>query len=377
MFALKTITRGIKSSANFVEVGLIGVDFAIDNINLVQLEKTVNQEINLKACCTIQYPDSRDQLLNSPKQLKPILRHAMKEHGIRGKDIVTSMPSSDVRILSVHYTKSKNQSDAEAILNALRERIDDDVSKYVVDYLPIRSTEKEGEQLALVALVQQHLVISYLELLRYSGLNIEALEIRPAAIKRLIYSMYQKDEYKNILIINFGNEKSYITITSGRRLLFDQSIKFGADLVIEKIASLLEMKETETLELIEKHGFMPEQSKSSAQFAYSDEGITKTLLDIARPIFDEVIDEINRILIFAASENHGESIDKIYILGSLAHWNGVDDYLNKKLNLSVKALQNPLSSFVDINKNQIIEAQQAPNMAIAAGLALRGLVEYE
>ena len=229
----------------------------------------------------------------------------------------------------------------------------------------------------LIVLAKQHLVISYLELLRYSGLHVEALEIRPAAIKRLIYSMYQKEEYKNVLIINFGSDKSYLTITSGRRLLFDQHLNFGADVVVEKISSLLDMSRESTLELIEKHGFLQDNNNMSTQVAYSDEGITKTLLDIARPIFDEVIDEINRVLIFAASENHGESIDKIYILGSLAHWSGVDNYLNKKLNLSVKALRNPLSSFMGANTIQNVRYEQAPNMAIAAGLALRGLVKYE
>ena len=377
MIALKSITRGKRTSVNYAEVGLIGIDFAVDNINLAQLEKTINGDIVLRSCCSINYPQTREELLNSPKNLRPILRQAIKEYGFKGKKIVSSMPSRDVRIFSIHYLKSKNIDDSESILNALRERLDDDVSQYVIDYLPIRSIDKDGEQLALVALVKHELVISYLELLRQSGLYVEALEIRPAAIKRLVYSLYQEQEYKNVLVINFGCDMSYLTIISGRRLLFDQQINFGANVVIEKMSTVLDMPKEKTLDLINKHGFRSENSRNSSRFAYSDEDITKTLLDIVRPILEELIEEINRVLIFAASENHGESITKIYLLGSLAHWDGVDNFLTKKLNLLVEALQDPLSKFTNSNSKYSTEYQNAPNMAIAAGLALRGLVEYE
>ena len=377
MIALKSITRGKRTSVNYAEVGLIGVDFAVDNINLAQLEKTISGDIVLRSCCSINYPQTREDLLNSPKNLRPILRQAIKEYGFKGKKIVSSMPSRDVRIFSIHYLKSKNTDDTESILNALSERLDDDVSQYVIDYLPIRSVDKDGEQLALVALVKHELVISYLELLRQSGLYVEALEIRPAAIKRLVYSLYQEQEYKNVLVINFGCDMSYLTIISGRRLLFDQQINFGANVVIEKMSTVLDMPKEKTLDLINKHGFRSENSRNSSQFAYSDEDITKTLLDIVRPILEELIEEINRVLIFAASENHGEPITKIYLLGSLAHWDGVDNFLNKKLNLLVETLQDPLSKFTNSNSKYSTEYQNAPNMAIAAGLALRGLVEYE
>ena len=333
MIGLKSITRGIQTSTSLAEVGFIGLDFAIDNINIAQLGKMANGEITLRSCCSIKYEQKRDELFKSPNNLRPILRKAVKEYGFKGKKIVSSMPSSDVRIHSINYSKSNNDDDSEAILHALQDRVDKDLSQYVIDYLPVRSGDKKSEQLALVALVKRDLVISYLELLRYSGFYVEALEIRPAAIKRLIYAMHSKQEYKNVLVINFGSDKSYLTITSGRRLLFDQQLNFGSEAVIEKMANVLEMSKESTVGLINKHGFESATGKQSSEVAYSEEDITKTLLDIAKPALDELIEEINRVLIFAASENHGESISKIYLLGSLAHWKGIDLFLNKKLKI--------------------------------------------
>lgn len=377
MFALKSITRRIQTSVSYEEVGLIGIDFAFEKINLVQLGRMPNGEIALRSWCSIGYESSREELLSSPKNLRPILRKAIKEHGFKGKNIVSSMPSSDVRIISVNYPRSKNNDDSGPILQALKERVDEDLSQYVIDYLPVRASETDSEQLALVALVKHDLVISYLELLRFSGLNVEALEIRPAAIKRLVYATLEKEDYRNVLVINFGSDRSYLTIISGRRLLFDHQLNFGANAFIEKMSDILEMPKKSTIELIQNHGFDVDTSNQTSQMAYADDDIAKTLLDIARPVLAELIEEINRVLIFAASENHGESITKIYVLGSIAHWKGIDKYLDKKLKISVETLCNPLKPFYKTASSETCDYASTPDMAIAAGLALRGLNESE
>ena len=377
MISLQSLSRRSHTSVQWTEVGLIGVDFSIDNINLVQLGIMIDGKVGLRSCCSMKYINSREELLSSPKNLRPILRQAIKEHGFKGKSIVSSMPSSDVRIYSINYTKSKDSDEGESVLQALKSRIDEDLSQYVIDYLPVRSDDKYGEQLALVALVKRDLVISYLELLRNSGLHVEALEIRPAAINRLVYSIYQNQDYQNVLVVNFGSDKSYLTVTSGRRLLFDHQITFGVNTLVDKMSNVLEMSHGATFELLHKHGFKMADSSDSFQSNYIDEDVTKTLLDIAKPIFSELIEEINRILIFAASENHGESITNIFLLGSLAHVKGIDGYLDKQLNISVQSLSDPLDAFRQSFSNNIFEEACTPDMAIATGLALKGLIEDE
>lgn len=377
MISLQSLSRRTHTSVTWKEVGLIGVDFSIDNINLVQLGMMMDGDVGLKSCCSIKYPSSREELLTSPKKLRPIIRQAIKEHRFKGKSIVSSMPSNDVRIYSINYTKSKNSDDGELILQALQNRIDEDLTQYVIDYLPVRSDDKYGEQLALVAIVKQDLVISYLELLRHAGLHVDALEIRPAAINRLVYSIYQKHNYENVLVVNFGSDKSYLTVTSGRRLLFDNQISFGVKTLVEKMSNVLEMTPEATLELLHKHGLEVSNDSSSPQSEYINEDVTKTLLDIAKPIFSELIDEINRILIFAASENHGDAITNIFLLGSLAHVSGLDHYLDKQLNISVQSLSDPLDTFRQSYSHEMFEAAFTPDMAIATGLALKGLVDNE
>lgn len=376
MLTLKPITRHFQKYVSFLEVGSIGIDFTEDQINLVQFGKSQDGEIALKSACCIPYSNSRDETLSSPKFLRPILQKAIKENYFTGKSVVTSIPSSDVRILSINYQSAKSKVDSESLLKALSDRIDEDLSEYVIDYLPVRTSDKDEEKLALVALVKREIVITYLELLRLSGLYVEALEIRPAAVKRLIYSLFEPEDYRNILVINFGSNKSYLTIISGRRLLLDQELNFGAHSFIEKISDVLDMSDEATYELILKHGFESDESNQLSKISYTDENVATTLLDISKPILSDLIEEINRVLIFSASETQGKSISKIFLLGSIASWKGIDDYIGKKLKINVEVMSSPLESFAKSYSRSNDDYIHTPHLAVAAGLAMRGLVKY-
>ena len=103
-----------------------------------------------------------------------------------------------------------------------------------------------------------------------------------------------------------------------------------------------------------------------------------TLQEIIKPLFLELTEEINRVLIYMASQTHGESVDRIYLLGSVARWQGADRLLNKLLVLPVETIPNPLKTFRRPGVPEAIsEMDAAPEMAVATGLALRGLRSYD
>ncbi|HIP53281.1 MAG TPA: hypothetical protein EYH03_04635, partial [Chromatiales bacterium] len=120
------------------------------------------------------------------------------------------------------YNKT-GRSDEEAILDLVSNRVEgDNLSEYVVDYLPVRTSKGDEESLAVVALARKEVVVRYLNTLARTGFEVEALEISPSAIKRAVsFSTTEKDP-KTVLVINFGRTESYLTMISGRRLLFDQ-----------------------------------------------------------------------------------------------------------------------------------------------------------
>jgi type IV pilus assembly protein PilM len=374
MIAIKPFPRLFQSKSSFASVGSIGLDFALEKINLVQLGVLTEGGLALKSVSSHLYETSREALLTSPKLLRATIRKALQTNDFSGKKVVSSIPPDEVRIISINYPNTKNSTDTSSIIQAIKERIDDDLSNYVIDYMPVRAHDSDSDQLAIVALVENKTVTKYLDAMRYAGLVVEALEIRPSAINRYVYSVLENKEYQNILSINFGVNKSYLTITSGRRLLFDRQVEFGSSQLINEISHELDIPIDSVKQLVEKHGFGEDGTDSMPKLVY-DEGYAKTLLSICKPKLEKLLDEANRALLFLASENHGQSINKIYLFGSMSYWRGLNTYLQEELKVEIETIKNPLEKVNDpyecLKNNNV---SYTAELSIAIGHALRGLV---
>ena len=261
-----------------------------------------------------------------------------------------------------------------AIVQAIKERVDEDLSDYVIDYLPVRANDIDKEQLAIVALVKNEVVTHYLDVLRFAGLDVEALEIRPAAVNRFVSSNFEKKDYQNVLSINLGNENSYLTVTSGRRLLFDQQVEFGSQKLIERIALEIDISPESVIQLVESSGFGDTQAEATLNLEFGQD-FSKTIQEICKPELDKLVDEISRALLFVASENHGKAINKIYLLGSMTYWKGFDKYLTKRLGVETETVSYPLNNLQDpCDVLSDFKYSNTPELSIAVGHALRGLV---
>ena len=355
--------------SNSRRIGPIGLDCSLNVLHLVQLQSSADGRITLHAAASIPYPEPRETLLAEPKKMRDLVQQAMKADRFQGKQVVTTLPASDTRIMPVSYHVEEGQSEDAALLKLLAERVDEDLSEYVIDYQPVRSTETSTERLAIVALARREAVIGYLEVLRKAGLETTQLEIGPAAIRRLVSAMSPQNQYENVLAINFGRNASYITVLSGNRLLFDQEIHFGESGLLEKIASELDMSIEAVRSLLENNNIAPGQGPATADDSEID--VAATLQEIIKPMLRGFTEEINRVLVYTASQTHGEQISRIYLIGSLARWQGMDGLLNSLVKLPVETIPDPLKIFGS-SDTPAGERLPQPEIAVAMGLALNG-----
>jgi type IV pilus assembly protein PilM len=375
--ALERMGRLVGGAARFARsgrsgrVGPIGLDIGLESLNLVQLRFGADGSIGLRASACVQHTPDRDSLLAAPVAFKARLAEALRSQPFAGRRVVTALPAQAVRILPVPYNISGGRSDAAAIAQVLRERLDSDLSRYVIDYMPVRGDVNASERLALVAVAQRDAVIAHLELLRKAGLEVLALEIGPSAIMRLITTLSQPDSRQNQLVINFGETTSYLTVVSGRRLLQDQEAAFGEQAVLGQIATALQVSHEEARVLVGRYGLGALPTRSVAG---DDSDVAQTLVEIIKPRLLHLVDEINRVLIYTASETHGASVGHIHLLGSLARWPGIEGLLQSMVEIPVGALDDPLGLFASPNGDT---DRRGLALAIATGLALRGMRKDE
>ena len=357
-------------------MGTIGLEIGARCLHLCQLSPGPDGSYSIRAKASVRFDESREALLANPERLKKLLNSAFKSKPFRGRKVIACMPWSEVKIILLTYKSSITDVDAE-IIRMLEKRIDGDIDDYVVDYLPVRSKPTDEEHMVAVSVADRDRVMSLLQTLNHCGLEVEALDIAPEALRRLVGTLYSETGTDNVLMINTGSEKSFLTIVSGRRLLFYQAIDFGEKHLIQKVADELDISHKAALSLINNNGI----NQAIRPFATlnSESEISGTLAEILKPCFLELIEEINRVLIFTASETHGAPLSRVCLLGSIAHWEGVEGMLMSLLNIDISADSTDFwKVFLDENDQTTISwSSLFPDLAIATGLALRGLVDNE
>ena len=288
------------------------------------------------------------------------------------------MPSGMFRTVSINYQYAGSEKkEAAAILRVMKDRLDGNLSNYVLDYMPVRGRSKSDENLALVAVSEREPVVNYLELARKAGLDVTALEIGPLAISRLAGAIARDSGDDNILVINSGRQASYLTLISGSDLLFDQEVAVGEQSLIAHICETLDMPEDTARHLVSRTGLSPNGPGDAVSEAIDESGLFNTLTEILKPQFMKLVEEIKRAFLYAASETRGRGVTRVYLLGSIARWPGSDQLLSSLTGTRVAKIPDPLSVFPANDEDEIRAAgHSATEIAVATGLALRGMDKH-
>lgn len=375
MSALARAVSMLRPKSAAQAIGPIGIDFSIECVHLVQLEMIAGAAPTVRARASLAFESSRRETLAEPQQFRELLKKALSSDNFYGRKAVCAVPSGMFRTVSINYQANADQDDANIILRVMRDRLDGDLSDYVLDYLPVKSRSKNNERLALVAVSEREPIVMLLESARKASLDIDALEIGPVAISRLVGAISSNSDRKNVLVINSGRRASYLTLISGEDLLFDQQVSFGEHELVQQLAETLDMPQTMARDLVMRTGLQAEGDSVSR--AIDESGVTNTIAEILKPHFLKLAEEIKRVFLYAAAETRGGAVSQVYLLGSIARWPGSDVLLASMMDVIVAKIPDPLSPFASASsklKTRSMEA--APEIAVATGLALRGLHQH-
>lgn len=350
----------------------IGFDLAHENLHMLQMEKNSSGEQRIRAGVTVAYPTAREELIHSPVAFRAFVHEALQRRPFKGKKVVSYLPGSMTKLLNLEYEVGQHSTVDEAITKGVISRLGGQVDDFIIDYLQVRTEDMAAKKRsALVAVAQKKDVLSFLELLNNAGLEVTFLEIGPAALRRLVASLDHEKRYPSLLLINFGQTKSFLTILSGRRLLMDREIDFGENKLVAAITKSLDIKDKQALDILYKYG-MGSGITSWEPVPDERSSIAETTREILKPIFFELAENINKALIFMASETRGQTVEGVYLLGSVARYPGADQFISDMFSIPVKILH-PLAHFALASKDAVPkELDPVVSIAMATGLALRG-----
>jgi type IV pilus assembly protein PilM len=354
----------------------IGVDFAAERLNMLQLapDSPAGVRVAVGGAVSVPYPMAREQLFAAPRLLARFVQAALAQAPFVGRRAYCALAPADVRILPLTVVLAPGQSEAQAVARAVGEQIGMAVDDSVIDYYQVRSIDGDStERQVLVAVAQRSQVLAYLEQLRVAGLDPVALDIGPAAIARLLAAMQREDLNQSVLLINFGVNKSFLTVIWGRRLMLDREIDFGEVQLAGKLAASLAMAPEIARALMREHGI---GARSQARFgsppgsggAPAGPDIRRTIREILHPEFALLAEELVRTQLYVASRTRGSTLSRVYLNGSLARYPDIQERLGELVALPVEILD-PFVGFSMHSANRWPGV--GPSIALAAGLALR------
>ena len=140
------------------------------------------------------------------------------------------------------------------------------------------------------------------------------------------------------------------------------------------ILDTLDISEETARQLVLRTGVNPGGHDDAVSHAIDESGLLNTLSEILKPQFMRLVDEVRRAILYAASETRGRGVTQVYLLGSIARWPGSDHLLGSLIGSNVAKIPDPLSVFPSEKGNEGgAENHSAPEIAVATGLALRGM----
>lgn len=378
MFGLKQLASNMRKSPNKRELGPIGMILGAEGLHLVQVEKGPDG-FQVKAQASREYPkewgDAKYCELIPTKHARLFLRQLLRSGSFHGKKVATCLKPNAVKIINLSYQVHGGQEHSEAIFNSMKEH-SKDLDEYVLDFLPIRqSDERSSEHTALVALAKRPAVKAYLDFFYRAGLDLVAMDIGAGVLARLVRSLDLENQFPTVLLLNMANEKCYITVMAGRRLIMDRETDFGISRIARELAKTLTLGEDMALELLYKCGLSGTWRESNNKVESNDKAVevARSIQQVLSSMFFEMASEINRVLAFAAAETRGSELKKVYLAGHAAHVFGMDDFLTRELSVPVAAM-NPLENFgADCKEFSCDEIENNIELTLATGLALRGL----
>ena len=374
MSFLARTSAQLRPRSSAVNVGPIGIDIALEAMHLVQLEAATGGKLAVRAKASLDIKGSRRELLQQPHQFRSLVKRALAADRFQGNKAVLALPSGMFRTISVNYQFAGPAKDEPAaVLRAMKGRLDGDLGRYVLDYMPVGGRSKSDEKLALVAVSERDKVVNFLELARKAGLDTTALEIGPLAISRLTSAVSEDSGEATVLVVNSGRRASYLTLISGNDLLFDQEVAIGEHSLVQHICETLDMPEETARHLLSRTGVSPGENEDAVAVALDESGLMNTLSEILKPQFMKLVEEIKRAFLYAASETRGRSVTQVYLLGSIARWPGAEQLLTNLSGSRVSKIPNPLALFPSSESTEDAGAHFAPEIAVATGLALRGM----
>ncbi len=340
-----------------------GLDIGSSSIKMVELNGKLNN-LNLVSLGFENLPGDTiiDGQIMELNVVSDVIRSVCVNHQVTAERVVTGVSGHSVILKNIVLPSMTNEELEESIDWHAEEHIPYDLADVSLDYQV--TAESADSTHVLIAACKRERIDNIRQAIQLAGKTPVIIDVDTFALQNCYEINYQPTEDDVVTLLNIGASTMNVNIVKGTRSLFTRDITVGGSQFTDVLQRSL--------------GLNFQQAEAVKRgVADAVDGLEeKSIEPLMNNVTEIVAMEIQKTFDFyrATTEDNETVVQKILISGGGSKLVGLSQELSTRLELPVEVLDPFRSIKIDTKKfDPEYLSEIVPEMAVAVGLALRGV----
>ena len=336
---------------------IIGVDIGSHAVKVCQLQKT-GDSYRLLALGSAAVPLGavEDGVLQDPDEIALAIAELFKNLKIKQKRVGISISGYSVIVKKINLEMMNDEELNDYITGEAEQYIPFDIDDVYLDFQVISENSEERRCEVMLVAAKKEVIDDYLNMLQKQKLLPVLVDVDGFALENIWDKI--STATANVALVDIGASKMNINIIADGASVLARDVIVGSEQLTEQIANTLELEFEEAEEL--KLGLTPAGEHQEELEEIFTQTCTQWIL------------EIKKAIDLYLSNNPDSPLSDLILSGGGAKIKGLKQFIAAETGLQV-SIFNPFAH-MELNDKKIdpeyLESI-APEMAIAAGLAIR------
>lgn len=350
-----------------LENNTVGIEVGSNSIKIVYGSFN-GKRISIKDYRILDTPDNAilpNHCINIDA-LTPKISTAITDMKCRRKNCFVSLSSTKTIVRERRLPKVKPKEMNSLVRYEAEQFLPYDINDFSVDYKIIGEVNENDLKMfkVLIAAVPLDIIYSYMELIKACKLKIKGIDVFTNSIYKYART-FLLEEGKNVLLVDIGGKYTKSIIFSGKEYYANINSDIGGRDATEGISHTMNLDIDASEELKCTKGNLNYSSKEEV-----DNNLFM-LTNSLKSTYNEILNEITRVMDFFRSRQYGTHIENLFILGGGGNLKGVENYFGTNLGIKVKILTP--SDNVKIISELDIKDEDYRRIIPAIGSIIRGV----
>ncbi len=335
-----------------------GVDIGSAAVKVCKLQKT-GKGYTVMAIGSAALPEGsvEDGVLQEPEEVGKIIATLFNNLKIKNSKVGISISGYSVIVKKINLEVMDQEELAEYIKSEAEQYIPFDIDEVYLDFQDLETGGENGDRTdVMLVAAKKDVIDDYLDMLQEQKLKPVLVDVDGFALENIWETSTRSTE--NVALIDIGASKMNINILSEGASVLARDVVVGSDQLTEQLANSLDMDFDEAEKI--KLGLLPVEDRQLE------------VEEIFNQICTQWVLEMKKAIDLYMANHPDKPLTRLILSGGGSKVNGLLSFIEQETGLDVISF-NPFQH-MDFNTKKIdpdyIEAI-APEMAIAAGLAIR------